>query len=514
MHPTSSVKQPPYHHLTPTPRKLQVPAIVVANSPKDWPFQIPNVEIVDARSYLTKPEYSELKNVRVFNLCRSYRYQATGYYVSLLAEARGHRPLPAVTTVQDLKSQSVVKIVASDLDELIQTSMKRIVSDHFELSIYFGRNMTETHQRLATRLFNQFQAPLLRAEFVRSEEEWLMKGVSVIPASEVPEKHWPFVIDAATKYFEGQAPKSSRKANFRFDLAILTNEEEDEPPSDDKAIEKFVKAGNALGMRTQIIARDDYARIAEFDALFIRETTAVNHHTYRFAQRAQSEGMVVMDDPLSIVKCSNKVYLAELMSRHKILTPKTMVAHKDNWQGMQEQLGIPLVLKKPDSAFSKGVIKVSTDEELEMAMKEMLADSDLVVAQEYLPTEFDWRIGIIDRQPLFACKYYMAPKHWQIIRQESTDRNSRYGRAETMPVEIAPRGAVRTALKAANLIGDGFYGVDIKESNGKFYVVEVNDNPNVDRGVEDTILRDDLYNRVMRVFLQRIEMKKANVYQS
>lgn len=93
-----------------------MPAIVVANSPKEWPFKIPNVEIVDARSYLTKPEYSELKNVRVFNLCRSYRYQTSGYYVSLLAEARGHRPLPAVTTVQDLKSQSIVKIVASDLD--------------------------------------------------------------------------------------------------------------------------------------------------------------------------------------------------------------------------------------------------------------------------------------------------------------------------------------------------------------------------------------------------------------
>ncbi len=491
-----------------------MPTIVVANSSKDWPFQIPNVQVVDARSYLTKPDYSELKNVRVFNLCRSYRYQATGYYVSLLAEARGHRPLPAVTTVQDLKSQSVVKLAGSDVDELMQKSLHRIVSDHFELSIYFGRNMTESYQRLATRLFNQFQSPLLRAHFVRNDGEWSLKNVCTISANDVPEKHWPFVIESATKYFEGQAPKSSRKANYRFDLAILTNPEERDPPSDEKAVERFVKAGNALGMRTQLIAKDDYARLAEFDALFIRETTAVNHYTYRFAQRAHSEGLVVMDDPLSIVKCSNKVYLAELMARHKILTPRTMVAHKDNWKNLQEQLGIPLVLKKPDSAFSKGVIKVSTAGELEMAMKEMLADSDLVVAQEFLPTEFDWRIGIIDRQPLFACKYFMAPKHWQIIQQESQDSAKRYGRAETIPVEVAPRGVVRTALKAANLIGDGFYGVDLKELNGKFYVIEVNDNPNVDRGVEDAILRDELYSRVMRVFLKRIEMKKAHVYQS
>ena len=129
-----------------------MPAIVVANSPKDWPFQIPNVEIVDARSYLTKPEYSDLKNVRVFNLCRSYRYQAIGYYVSLLAEARGHRPLPAITTVQDLKSQSVVKIVGSDLDELIQHSLKRIVSEDFEL--LFDLHPIQLRQHPHTRSLN------------------------------------------------------------------------------------------------------------------------------------------------------------------------------------------------------------------------------------------------------------------------------------------------------------------------------------------------------------------------
>jgi glutathione synthase/RimK-type ligase-like ATP-grasp enzyme len=78
-------------------------------------------------------------------------------------------------------------------------------------------------------------------------------------------------------------------------------------------------------------------------------------------------------------------------------------------------------------------------------------------------------------------------------------------------VELAPRRAVGVALKAANLIGDGLYGVDVKESNKKFYVIEVNDNPNVDVGVEDAILRDELYNRIMEVFLDRIERSKAGI---
>ncbi|HET6323512.1 MAG TPA: hypothetical protein VFG04_02335, partial [Planctomycetaceae bacterium] len=89
--------------------------------------------------------------------------------------------------------------------------------------------------------------------------------------------------------------------------------------------------------------------------------------------------------------------------------------------------------------------------------------------------------------------------------------DDRYGKSETIPVELAPRRAVGAALKAANLIGDGLYGVDVKESNKKFYVIEVNDNPNIDVGVEDAVLRDEIYNRVMEVFLDRIERSKAGI---
>jgi glutathione synthase/RimK-type ligase-like ATP-grasp enzyme len=65
-----------------------------------------------------------------------------------------------------------------------------------------------------------------------------------------------------------------------------------------------------------------------------------------------------------------------------------------------------------------------------------------------------------------------------------------------------------TALKAANLIGDGLYGVDLKQVGKKVYVIEVNDNPNIDAGMEDKIIKDELYRIVMKSFVKRIEMKK------
>src|SRR5262249_44047966 len=171
--------------------------------------------------------------------------------------------------------------------------------------------------------------------------------------------------------------------------------EEPDPPSDAKAVQKFIKAAAALGLSAEVIGRDDFSRLAEFDALFLRATTSVNHHTYRFAQRAQGEGLVVIDEPESIVKCTNKVYLAELLGHHDVLTPRTMVVHRDNIDEVARALGFPCVLKKPDGSFSAGVVKVASEAELREQLPRFLEESELVVAQEFLPTTFDWRIGIL-----------------------------------------------------------------------------------------------------------------------
>lgn len=481
--------------------------VIVVNDPKEWQLRIPDVEVIDARGYLMDSQYGSRKNVKVFNLCRSYRYQSTGYYVTLLASARGHRPLPSISTIQDMRSQTIVRFVSEDLDKLIQQSLARVQSDKFVLSIYFGRNLAKRYERLAVHLFNLFQAPLLRAYFTRNGR-WQLRRIGAIPVGEIPEAHRKFVLDVASKYFSGKKPGVPRRKKFKYDLAILTNDADPTPPSDPKALDRFLRAAESVGLRPELIGRDDYARLGEFDALFLRETTRVNHHTYRFARRATAEGLVVIDDPESIVRCTNKVYLAELLVRQGIPVPRSMVVHKDNACEIESTLGFPCVLKQPDSSFSKGVVKVADGRELEGALDALFEESDLLIAQEFLTTPFDWRIGFIDRTPIYACKYYMARNHWQIYKNELNGKSTS-GRSETVPVELAPRQVVRTALKAANLIGDGLYGVDLKEVQGKPYLIEVNDNPSIDAGVEDAILKEELYRRIMSSFLHRIDRRKA-----
>jgi glutathione synthase/RimK-type ligase-like ATP-grasp enzyme len=482
--------------------------LFVVNNPKDWPLEIPGVTVVPARTYLTDPKYFDYKAAKVFNLCRSYRYQSAGYYVSLLAAARGHHPLPSLATIQDLRSPWVARILSEDLEEIAQRAFRGFAATRHELQIFFGRNPDPNFDRLAWHLFGLFEAPLLRAEFVRRDGEWQLKGIRALDASEIQSAHHAFLLEAASGYFSGKRRRVRPRSQSRYDLAILADPAEIEPPSDAKALERFEDAAESLGFSVERVTKDDIGRLAEFDALFIRETTSVNHHTFRMARRAEAEGLVVIDDSNSILKCTNKVYLAELLARQKVPSPKTLVVHADNIEDIVPTLGLPVVLKQPDSSFSKGVTKLDTEERLRVVVREMLKESELIVAQAFLPTDFDWRVGVLDGRALYVCKYFMARRHWQIIRRNEAGESAGEGSCVTLAVGEAPKEVVQTALRAANLIGDGFYGVDLKQVGEQCYVIEINDNPSVDAGYEDQVLKTALYREIMSVFMQRIEASK------
>ncbi|MGA7749467.1 MAG: RimK family protein [Gallionella sp.] len=485
--------------------------LIVVNNPRDWPLVIPGVTVVPARTYLTDPDYGSDNIARVYNLCKSYRYQTLGYYVSLLAEARGHKPLPRANTIEDLKSQNLVRLLTEGLDEMIQKSLATIKSDTFQLGICFGHCAASRHHQLSRQLFNLLQAPLLQVNFVRRGQHWHIRSVHPIAASDIPPQQQEFAVQAAKEYFSGRKRRTQKLAP-RYNLAILHDPDNPEPASNAKALQRFEKAAQALGMHVEFITKEDYSRLTEFDALFIRDTTFVNHYTHRFSRRAAAEGLVVIDDPDSILKCNNKVYLAEILARHRIPAPRTLLVHRDNVDQIIPTLGLPCVLKQPDSSFSVGVMKVETVEELPAKVNGLLDKSELIVAQEYLPTEFDWRVGILDRRPLFVAKYFMVPGHWQIVRHGDDRHDFVEGKTEALSVGEAPDRVVKMALRAAKLIGDGFYGVDIKQVGKRLYVIEINDNPNIDAGNEDSVLKDALYREIMGVFLKRIEARKRGAF--
>lgn len=492
--------------------------IVLVEKIKDWASYYPAEKLLTPDDYLINwdenaPEHKDDKErTKVINLCNSYKYLSAGYYCSLLAEARGHSVIPAIKTVNDLSRQFLYNLETEDLDQTIQKALKgQSHQEPFAIKIFFGKTEHEILSDVARQIFDLFAAPILLVEF-KWDQKWEISSIklgSLTALSSIDEDKFAQALDNYSAKI-WRKPKAKKK--YRYDLAILHNPLEPMPPSDKKALNKFIAAGKENDVLVELVEKKDYSRIAEYDALFIRETTAINHHTYRFAKKAQAEGLVVIDDPMSILRCTNKIFMDNILKSNNINAPKTVVVMKDNEKQLREaaeEISFPMIIKIPDGAFSKGVYKVENFEKLVSVTEELFKKTALLLLQEYFYTDFDWRIGILNDRPIFACKYYMTKGHWQIYNHAGHGKKGpEDGDSETFPISKVPKHVLSTALKISGHIGDSLYGVDLKEKNGKAYVIEINDNPNIDHDVEDLILGDELYHHIIHDFVRRIEEKR------
>jgi glutathione synthase/RimK-type ligase-like ATP-grasp enzyme len=460
--------------------------------------------VVDSREYLYQDGYHQKPGLRVINLCQDYHYQTIGYYISLLASARSQKALPSIDNLHDIFDTNFTKSITTDIDTEIQHSLQPIKGDSFPLSIYFGHNLAKCHDKLAKCLHGLFPFPLLRVHFEK-KKTWGIRQIQVLSLQDIPASHQEFLQKMALQYLSKKRfPQGQNKKKRYHHLAILVDPYETNAPSNPKALECFVHMGETMGFHVDTIEKKNNKSLTDYDALFIRATTSVNHYTYRFARKALQENMVVIDDPQSIMRCTNKVYLAELLRSHQILTPETLFLNK--YDKKLPKITFPCVLKKPDGAFSQGVVKMEDESDLQKSLKEFFKGSELVLLQPFIPTAFDWRIGILDNKPLFACRYFMAHNHWQIINWNA-QKDHKEGGHETVPLHKVPENVMKTALKSTKLIGNGLYGVDIKTYHNKAYVIEINDNPNIDFGIEDEIAGEALYKQILQLFLERITRK-------
>lgn len=496
--------------------ELACPFLIVIEQAKDLPTYLPAT--VAATRWMTVTEYLALApgvlapGTPVLNLCRSYRYLSEGYYCSLLAEARGHRVYPSVKAINDLARKAAYRIDTGELEHALGSLLAQQASPalpaQFALDIFFGVTDFGLLAGLALEIFATFPAPLLRVEFERGES-WHISAIRMQSAAALDVRQQA-LLSHALQTFRPAATSVSQNRHWRYQLAILQDPEELLPPSNPAALAHFIAAGRELDMQVTLIDKHDYADLARYDALFIRETTAINHHTYLFAKKAEAEGLVVIDDPTSILRCTNKIYLANLLWEHNIPAPRSFVLQREQLEDidwLEQQIGYPMVMKAPDGAFSRGVSKAADRQEFQRTAQQLLQHSSLILVQEYLYTEFDWRIGILNREVIYACQYFMSKGHWQVAKRDAEGK-AEFGISRSVPLDTVPADILQRALQAAALIGDGLYGVDMKMSARGAVVIEVNDNPNLDAGNEDSVAGSALYRTVLGDLVRRIELRR------
>ncbi|RUO39147.1 RimK family alpha-L-glutamate ligase [Pseudidiomarina aestuarii] len=488
---------------------MQNSALIILEDITDWQPYYPSQSIITASEFLQ--QQSSKTRTQLLNLCGDLSYLSTGYYVSLLAEARGQRVLPSVSTINDLANFSHYQLLLANTDkQLLKVLNSSDQSQPLHILICFGQTENPLLANFARQIFDRYPTPLLSVEF-SYQGRWFISKLQAEKLSELDDAQQTFFGNALDSFSKRVWRKARAPKEYRYDLAILHDPEEPIPTSDKKALQRFIKAAKEADIDAELITADDYNRLLEFDALFIRETTRINHYTYHFAKKAEANGMVVIDAPNSILQCANKVFLKELLDKHGIPTPRTelLLSQQDiDYEAIGERLGYPVVLKIPDGSFSIGVEKAENVEEFRRVAKELFAKSTILLAQEFVRTDYDWRIGILNNRPIYACKYFMARNHWQIYNHGSpTGGRTKSGGFETVGVHQVPKEVVKTALQATRLIGDGLYGVDMKVTDKGPVIIEINDNPSIDSGVEDQLLGDELYHIIMRDFFRRLDEK-------
>jgi glutathione synthase/RimK-type ligase-like ATP-grasp enzyme len=484
--------------------------MIVVDRLTDLPAAVAGYPAMTARDYIMQPRATRRTVPKILNLSRSYGYQTLGYYCSLLAEARGHKVVPTVTTVLELTRRASYVYALAELEDNLNRTIRRLADPptaSFRLLVCLGQADDARFNRFGRQLFDWFRCPILEV-FVKAGEGWRVRKLAPVAITELGEAGKTQLASAIEAHFRQPWKLPRTKAAPRFTLAVLFDPKESLPPSDLATIRHFERIAEGMGLGVEVIGKQDFDRIPEFDALWIRENTNIDHHTFRFAKRAEQEGLPVIDDPTSIIRCTNKVYLAELLQGNAVATPKTVIISSvKDLDPLEAQISYPMVLKIPDGSFSRGVAKVANRAELERMVRGMLEDSDLILAQEFMYTEYDWRIGVLDGEPLFVSQYMMARKHWQIVRHTETGRPVE-GAFKTVAVAVAPREIVDAGVRAARLIGRGLYGVDIKSNERGVFVIEVNDNPNLVHDVEDAAEGDAVWRRLTGWFLQRLQREE------
>jgi glutathione synthase/RimK-type ligase-like ATP-grasp enzyme len=289
-----------------------------------------------------------------------------------------------------------------------------------------------------------------------------------------------------------------------FSLAVLCHPYTKPAPSTLASIRYFSRVAAKLGLSVHQIGENDLDRLHQYDGLWIRHTTSIINHTFSFACRADKLGIPVIDNKISILACHNKIPMMTMLNEAGIVTPSTVLLTPETYScGLQAAENSELVIKVPDGSFGRGMYKVSSLAEFGKATADLFRQSSVLMVQPFIRSKFDWRIGVIDGSPLFACQYHFARGHWQIIKHYP-DGKHREGSHYTVSLgEVSPE-VLQVAVKSTKALGGaGIYGVDIKDTANGPMVIEVNDNPNLDHGIEDQAEGDVIWMRLAQWFLDR-----------
>jgi RimK-like ATPgrasp N-terminal domain len=253
---------------------------------------------------------------RIVNLCRNHAYLSRGYYVSLLAEARGHEVVPTVHTLEAMVdpharvralqeagvdvldrreialrlrampdqapaagSDPLPPILDRDDDDRPFYRLPR-TDEVAEVLVGMGHTNDPRFKRIAQRVWSAWPAPVLRLSLVLEEDVWVLFELR----AEVIGRMTPADRSVLIMGLKAPRPQPPERAERRGpSLAILYEETDPYRASTPDTIERIEKVAQRMGLRVQRLGIGDLRHLADHDALLIRTLTGLDQPAWRFA---------------------------------------------------------------------------------------------------------------------------------------------------------------------------------------------------------------------------------------
>ena len=162
--------------------------LVVVDSYEQWEPYYTSDSVVTIDTYLQDEKFST-SSYLVINLCSDLSYLSEGYYCSLLAQARKHRVLPSIETLNRLDGSIPLKIGHNLPPHSTCQCLSKSDRDNGEyiLDLFFGKPKDNNFNKIGRTIFEHYPAPLLRVT-ISPSSPYQIREIRNLPLEELDDQ--------------------------------------------------------------------------------------------------------------------------------------------------------------------------------------------------------------------------------------------------------------------------------------------------------------------------------------
>lgn len=240
-------------------------------------------------------------------------------------------------------------------------------------------------------------------------------------------------------------------------------------------------------------------RVGVFDALILRRLSPKGDvdYQYQVLQQCEDEGLLIVNSMKSLEIAESKFLTSMLLSQYGLPVPEMMICQNKNDVTSFYEKYKDIVIKPLYGELGRGIFRLKSKKDFKKIDK-LLEYEGAVIAQRFIKSKGkDYRVFVVGDNVVGTIER-QATNGWLTNIFAG-------GRAKKI---IAHKEMRDLSIKAAQIAGLDYCGIDIICQNNKHYVLEINGSPAWE-GISKATHRDipkDIISYVIRKIMVRKQM--------